>query len=428
MHILITGANGFIGNHLLLDLLQMGHEVTGCVRNPQAASIRWPEARFIHADFSRDLAIADWLPRLHGVDLLINAVGIIREHGTQRFDRLHRDAPIALFRACAVAGVRRVIQISALGADETAFSQYHLSKKAADDLLAKLDLDWTILMPSIVYGPGAKSMAFFAAMACLPATPLVDLGEQPVQPVHISDLIRVIRHTIFAGTAFRQRVEIVGPYPISMRALFEKLRHWLGFGAPRFFSISYDTTCRIAHLAGFLGGTPVNSEAVAMLRRGNTADVSRFEETFGFLPKSLDHTLASVPARDADRWHAGLYFIRPLLGLSIAFVWIFTGIISAFVIPAELSYGLLAKADITGVWAPIMLYGAATTDLLLGFAILARARPGLTGAVQILLILVYTLIISLSQPEQWLHPFGPVTKNVPMIVAILSMMALERRA
>ena len=149
MHILITGANGFIGGHLLMALRQMGHEVTGCVRNPQAAKIRWPDAGFIQADFSRDRAVADWLPRLRNVDLVINAVGIIREHGSQRFDRLHRDAPIALFRACAETGVRRVIQISALGADESAFSQYHLSKKAADDLLAGLDLEWTILMPSI---------------------------------------------------------------------------------------------------------------------------------------------------------------------------------------------------------------------------------------------------------------------------------------
>jgi uncharacterized protein YbjT (DUF2867 family) len=380
------------------------------------------------SDFTRDLSVADWLPRLQGVDLVINAVGIIREQGAQRFDALHRDAPIALFRACAEAGVGRVIQISALGADESALSRYHLSKKAADDALAGLDLDWTILMPSIVYGPGAKSMAFFAALAALPLTPLVDKGDQPVQPIHISDLTRAVSLIVNDGIAKRERVELVGPHPIFMRALFTKLRLWLGYGTPRFVSIAYSDTLRLARLAGFLGGTPVNDETVAMLQRGNTGDVSRFVETFGFLPKSLDQVLMDQPAREAERWHAGLYFVRPLLTLSIAFVWLFTGFISAFAVPIDTSYGMLARAGIGGIWAPVMLYGACTVDLLLGLAVIRRARPHLTGLAQLLLILVYTLIISLSQPEQWLHPFGPVSKNAPMMAAILVWIVMERRS
>lgn len=428
MQILITGASGFIGGHLVRTMLQSGHAVIGCVRNPQAATAHCPEARFIQADFSRDLSVADWLPRLQGVDLVINAVGIIREQGAQRFDALHRDAPIALFRACAEAGVGRVIQISALGADESALSRYHLSKKAADDALAGLDLEWTILMPSIVYGPGAKSMAFFAALASLPLTPLVDKGDQPVQPIHISDLTRAVSLIVDDGIANRARVELVGPHPIFMRALFTKLRLWLGHGTPRFVSIAYSDTLRLARLAGFLGGTPVNDETVAMLQRGNTGDVTRFVETFGFMPKSLDQALKDQPAQEADRWHAGLYFVRPLLTLSIAFVWLFTGIISAFAVPIDTSYGMLARAGIVGIWAPIMLYGACAVDLLLGLAVMRRARPQPTGLAQLLLILVYTLIISLSQPEQWLHPFGPVSKNAPMMAAILVWMAMERRS
>ena len=361
------------------------------------------------------------------MDLVINAVGIIREQGAQRFDALHRDAPIALFRACAEARVKRVIQISALGADETAFSHYHLSKRAADEVLSGLDLSWTILMPSIVYGPGARSMAFFAALASLPLTPLVDRGDQLIQPIHISDLTQAVERIVDDGIAGGMRVELVGPHPVFMRALFTKLRHWLGYGTPRFVSISYADTLRLARLGGFLGGTPVNDETVAMLQRGNTGDVTRFVDTFGFLPKSLDQVLAENPARDADRWHAGLYFIRPLLTLSIAFVWIFTGLVSACVIPQETSFGMLAKAGIGGLWAPLMLYGASAIDLLLGIAVLTRTRPRTTGMAQLLLILVYTLIISFSQPEQWFHPFGPVSKNAPMMAAILVWMILERR-
>lgn len=180
MNILLTGASGFIGSHLLRRLHAQGHRITACVRNPQAASKRYSGATYIACDFSRDIHEADWIPRLVNIDVVINAVGIIRESHGQRFATLHHQAPAALFRAAAKSEIKKVIQISALGADAGAHSEYHLSKRAADEVLAGLDLDWLILRPSIVYGAGAKSMALFRAMAALPLTPLVADGSQPL--------------------------------------------------------------------------------------------------------------------------------------------------------------------------------------------------------------------------------------------------------
>ncbi|MEJ2693134.1 MAG: NAD(P)H-binding protein, partial [Candidatus Thiodiazotropha sp.] len=118
MHLLITGANGFIGTHLTQALLRQGHRVTAAVRNPGEFRRRHPTARALAVDYNQALQPDRWLPLLEGVDAVINTVGIIRESGKQRFSTLHEKAPIALFRACEAAGVQRVIQISALGADE----------------------------------------------------------------------------------------------------------------------------------------------------------------------------------------------------------------------------------------------------------------------------------------------------------------------
>jgi len=427
MNILITGASGFIGSHLVDTLLQAGHNVTTCVRNAKAAQHRWPTLVSISADFTRDHDASDWLPRLENIDVVINTVGIIRETGKQTFDALHTKAPIALFRACEQAGVKRVIQVSALGADDTAFSQYHLSKRAADDVLISLDLDWAIVMPSIVYGPAAKSMALFKAIAAMPFIPIIDAGDQPVQPIHIDDLCQAVLQLVESSASKQLRIEMVGPHPVTMKAWYTQLRHWLGLGKAHFISMPYRLALVGARLGGFLGNTPMTPEAIEMLRVGNTGDVKPFVQQFGFKPISFEDSLKQSPAQQPDKWYAGLYFLKPLLRLAIAFLWIFTGIISAFVFPVEDSYAMLAKAGITGHWAPIMLFGAAATDVALGFATFLAYRIHLVGLIQIAVIVLYTIIITFSQFEQWLHPFGSVSKNIPLIVATLIMMTLERK-
>ena len=427
MRILITGATGFIGSHLVQALSVLGHEVLACVRNPESAQQRWPEITATKVDYCSDYAPADWLPRLQRVDVVINAVGIIRESGDQTFDALHTLTPIALFQACDEAGVKRVIQVSALGADETAFSHYHQSKCAADRYLRETLLDWAVVKPSIVYGPGAKSMALFKAIAASPLIPLIDAGNQQIQPIHIDDLIKAVVSLVESDSELRVEIEMVGPEPITMKALYSKLRLWLGLTQARFVSVPYGLALHGAGWVGLLGNTPITKEAVAMLRNGNTGNVVPFIERFGFKPKSLDEVLLETPSQQSDRWHAGLYFLAPVLRITIAFVWLFTGYVSAFVYPVEQSYAMLARVGIEGFWQPIMLYGAAATDLLLGVATLISFRLRLVVLCQISVILLYSVIITLWLPEHWAHPFGPISKNLPLVVATLMMLAMEGR-
>ncbi len=427
MRILITGATGFIGSHLVKSLIEKGDEVIACVRKPTVQMDTESNIEYLQVNFTTDNEIAIWLPRLEGVDIVINTVGIIRESGEQSFYALHNSTPCALFRACEISDVKKVIQVSALGADESAISEYHLSKKAADDLLSKTKLDWTILMPSIVYGPRAKSMAFFKALSSLPVIPIVGLGDQPIQPIHINDVIHSVQQIIESNTPSQKRIELAGPEQITMRELYAKLRKWLHLSKPHFLSIPYTVSLYLARWSGFLGSTPINEAAEDMLRQGNTGKRDHYTEVFGHTPISFDQVLAETPAQESDQWHAGLYILRPFLRISIAFVWLFTGIISAFVIPVETSYAMMAKAGIGGILSPIILYGASVVDVLLGIAILFRLQPVLMCNLQILIILLYTAIITVSQPDQWLHPFGPVSKNFPLIISILILTVMEKR-
>ena len=99
MVVLLTGASGFIGSHLAKALAAAGHRVICAVRNP--GSRHDPRFGYIAADFTRDFDSSAWLPRLAGVDVIINAVGIIRETAQQSFDAIHVRGPVALFQAAA---------------------------------------------------------------------------------------------------------------------------------------------------------------------------------------------------------------------------------------------------------------------------------------------------------------------------------------
>jgi DoxX-like family len=126
-----------------------------------------------------------------------------------------------------------------------------------------------------------------------------------------------------------------------------------------------------------------------------------------------------------EGWRAKVWPLRAPLRISLALLWIASGLVSLGLYPVESSLVLLGEVGLGGAPALAALYGAALWDLLLGGALLARFRPVLVGALQLATMVAFTLIITAFLPETSLHPFGPVTKNVPLALATLVMMALE---
>jgi nucleoside-diphosphate-sugar epimerase len=423
MRILLVGASGFIGKHLLIALLQAGHTIRCCTRHPNQVSTPLPNVTWIYGDFAHDHQVEDWLPRIQHIDAVINAAGIIRETSQTRFDAVHRAGPCALFMACVQAGVPRVIQISALGADAQATTPFHCSKKLADDFLAQLPLEWFIIYPSLVYGRGGHSFALFLALAALPLVPLPGKGDQQLQPLAVNDLaINIV--SLLKTSVVQQRLAAVGPTPISLKDFLGQLRNWLNKSPLYSWSIPSPLMLGIARLGSWLHHPFLNSDTLSMLWRGNTADPQPLAQITGIQPKSVERVLAEIPVTAAEHWHSKLYFLKPLLRISIAFVWLFTGIVSAFIYPIEHSYQLLAALGISGWLAPLALFGAAGLDFGLGLATLLNYRLKQVGRLQLLLILSYTLLISWYLPEFWWHPYGPVSKNLPLIVATLIMISL----
>jgi uncharacterized protein YbjT (DUF2867 family) len=417
MNILLTGATGFIGNQVLRFLVQQGHTVTACCRQVNMLLLNGEAVKPLAVDFAHCTTPAQWLPHLQGVEVVINCMGIITETDKQSFKQLHTVTPIALFEAAVTAGVKKVVQISALGADEQATTPYHLSKKAADDALRALPVQGFVLQPSIVYGAGAQSSALLHALAALPVQVLPDGGGQLLQPIVIDDVLAAVARCLEAD-AVPQTLALVGREAISYADFLQGLRRRLGKSPAYTVSVSYQQLLAVAGLGKFLGEPILSKDNIAMLSRGNSADAMAITTLLQRPPVSI-HRYFEQPATQAERWHAQLYFMKPVLGLVIALVWLWSGVTSLFFYPHILSYQLLAATGVTGIAAPVLLYGLAMLDIGLGVATLCRYRLQTLLLAQIAIVLLYSVIVAVALPEFLFHPFGALLKNLPFLMCLL---------
>ena len=413
MNILLCGADGFLGRHLELRLTNAGHRVARGVRRPRRPGD-------VAIDYLRDTEPAAWLDRLEGIDAVVNAVGILVETPAQPFTALHEKAPQALFDACVLTGIDRVVQISALGADRPT-TPYLATKAAADAHLARLPLQWAVVRPSLVYGDDGASSRFLRSLASLPVIGLPGRGEQMLQPIHVDDLCDCVLALV--ATPGRRIVELGGPRALSYRQLLATYRRALGFDKALWLPIPMALMNAAARVAERLGQRVLSRDTMAMLARGNVSARRDAAMLLGHAPRDPDDFIAP-DRRRALRAESVSAWGMPLLRVALAMVWCAAGALSLWFYPRPQSLALLSAVGLSGAPAFIALYAASTLDLAL--ALLTLAWPSrLLWLSQALLICCYSVVIAAALPEFWLHPFGPLVKNLPLLAMLTVLFAME---
>lgn len=428
MRILLTGANGFIGSQLLAGLRASGHDMVAAVRDPAAFRRKWPGVETLAVNFNRDTSPEAWRSRLAGVDAVINCAGVLHGGRGQDIEAIHAIAPIALFDACAAAGICRVVQVSAISADDEAGTEYSATKKRADDHLRTLPLDWIVLRPSLVYGEGSYGgTSALRGLAGLPGiTPLVGDGSAAFRPIHIDDLVETVVRVVEGNRFARQTLEPVGPEVVTLRELIGKYRAWLGLPPVPAIGIPMPLMRVAARIADLAGGGPLGTASLRQLEVGNAGReaATTFADKIGFTPRRMDDMLARRPAQTQDIWHARLYFLRPLLRAVLILLWIGSAV--AGVLAPVASYAMVdaAFSDLGLPSRPLALVFSAI-DLLIAGALLMRWRPRWMAAIQMAVVAGYTILLTVLAPGLWLEPFGALLKNLPILALIGVWMVLE---
>jgi uncharacterized protein YbjT (DUF2867 family) len=426
MHILLLGGSGLIGSAVAARLRRDGHEILAVGRGGGPAERRVPVDRWVRLDLRQATAAESWLPHLAGIDAVVNCAGVLQDSGRDSTGKVHRDMPLALWRACEAAGVRRVIQVSALGADRGAITDFSRTKNEGDEALAASRLDWVILRPSVVVGrPAYGGSALFRGLAALPFLPRpADTG--PVDVVQLDDVAESVARLLAPGAPSRVSLELAGPDRLAFADIVAAYRRWLGWAPAKSF-VAPGWLMAIAYRSGdalaWLGWRPpIRSTAGREIRRGATGDNGAWRRATGIEPQSLASALSVNPASVQERWFARLYLLKPLALGTFALFWLLTGLVSLGPGYEPATRYMLAAGG--GALSEAGVVAGALADIAVAFGIAWRptARPALWAALG--LSLFYLVAGTLLLPGLWADPLGPVMKIWPILVLNLLCLAI----
>ena len=230
MRLLVTGSTGYFGQDLVQRLVDAGHTPVCLVR--PASENKLADIRDKLEIISGDMNDVDfWKNKLENIDAVINLVGIIREFPSRgiTFEKHHYLFTVELVKLANESGIKRFIQMSALGASPDSKAMYHRTKFRAEEYLRASNLDWTIMRPSLIIGRGNEALkAIVKLIDASPITPVIGSGEYRMQPVDIANVSDTFVKALNNRHTIGKTYDIVGPDRMTYNQMLEKIAAVLG--------------------------------------------------------------------------------------------------------------------------------------------------------------------------------------------------------
>lgn len=276
--VLVTGATGFVGGHVVEELLRRGYEVSALARNPRPGGGPEKSGAKFHAGNVLRAETLDFA----GFDAVIHLVGIIVERGEQTFERVHTEGAKNVVDAAKRAEVARYVHMSALGARPGAASRYHKSKYAAEEYVRASGLDYVILRPSVIFGRGGEFTKMLVDFFRNPLfVPVIGSGMGKLQPVSAVDVARCFAAALTSEKATRGVFELGGPQVYAFNELLDEVGRQLGKKRLKIHAPLFVGKIMASLFERFLEKPPLTRDQLIMLGEDSVCDNARAAEAFG---------------------------------------------------------------------------------------------------------------------------------------------------
>ncbi len=265
----VVGGSGFLGRYIVRRLAAAGHIVRVAVRDPEAALFLKPMGRVgqivpLFCDVGHDRGLDR---AVEGAEFVINLVGILAERRAGDFSRIQGEGAGRVARLSAAAGVRALVQVSAIGADAASPSRYASSKAAGETAVHEAYPAATILRPSLVFGPEDQFFNRFGALARMAPVMPVIAGHSRFQPVYVGDVADAVMQALERPDAAGATYELGGPRIMTFREILGWILAQTGRHRPL---VSVPPAA--ARLLSRLPFSGLTGDQLLLLERDNVAD------------------------------------------------------------------------------------------------------------------------------------------------------------
>ena len=298
--VLIVGGTGFVGEAVRAAARDAGCTVKLVVRTSEDA--RRYEAQGFETEYGDVQDPQSLFVALEGIDAVINLVAIIKESGDATFERINYQGTVNLVNAMRQASVDRLVQMSALGAGNLPDFPYHYTKWRAETYVQDHIPAWTIIRPSIIFGPSREGhFQFVGQLADLirggPVVPVPGKGEALFQPIHVDDVAAVYCAALDNNDTIERVLEIAGPEVLTYRQMLDIVAAELGRRKPM-VNVPVPLIRVGARVLDALPmfEAPVTNEQLDMLQIDNTTDDNAAPELLGRQPKPFRENLGFLHA------------------------------------------------------------------------------------------------------------------------------------
>ncbi len=289
--LLITGATGYIGQHLVKRLVAQGERPRCLVRdiNRAARIIPADKVEFVKGDTTRPETLR---AAVQGVDTIVHAAFITADHkesAGNSYDETNVQGTANLVKAAQEADVTRIIEMSGLGTRPDKRGSYMQGRYLAEQMLKESGLGWTIIQPSVLFGKDAPFIkGLIDLIRSSPVVPLIGGGKVMFQPIYVEDVVTVIIQVLQdPERTTGHTYTIGGPAYYSFTQIIDELIRAMHLTRMKAMAPTSIVGMGAAVMEAVLPKPPLTKAAMTLFSFDNTTDLNSVERNFGFTPQSF---------------------------------------------------------------------------------------------------------------------------------------------